>query len=742
MLQCRQGIEWQCGLRRVAIAALAAVFLWPLAIMADEGQGEVPEVRALRTAGEITLDGRLDEPIWQQAPKATGFTQRNPEPGAPISQHTEFQVVFSDTTLYVGIRADDDDAAGLVAREMQRDGSLFRDDGLVVLLDTFHDHRNTYMFETNPLGARTDALIADEGEMNNFQWDGLWRVGTSRGPEGWIAEFAIPFSTLRFDPSLDTWGLQIRRVVRRNNEFAFWAPIGLDANLFRVSRYGHLTGLELPEPSLNLQIMPFVTGAYRDNVDTGSDDETDAGLDIKWGLTRNFVLDLTYNTDFAEVEADALQVNLTRFSLFFPEKRDFFLENSGIFGFGPGAPVLGLFFSRRIGISPEGNPVPLEWGARLSGRAGGWNVGFLDAQTDAATFTDEDGEREVVPETNWGVLRVQRNLGERSTVGMMFTNIDTEDGSGDQRSYGLDANIKPTDRLTLSAFWARIEDDSAAGDASGSPQDGAWAAGAEAEWESDLWGWELEVQEIGEDFSPDFGFVRRNGIRRYRGELDWEPRPETPWILNYNFGTDIDVFTRLDDSLESLWASFRFFGIELETANEIFFFAEHSVEDLDEPFEIRPDIFIPVGRHEFSSLRGFWATNSSLPLSGFFAARFGEFFDGDRTGLEVTGRWRPNRFLRLETSWFYNDVELRGGDFSTTLLRQRMAVAFTPDMSLNGLLQYSDASESLGLNLRFRWTYRPGSDLFLVYNEGWDAPSLSDPMERERQVIFKLGYLF
>ncbi|MEM7480867.1 MAG: DUF5916 domain-containing protein [Acidobacteriota bacterium] len=731
---------WRVALTLLALAGLATTTPPPVRAHEDPNAA-VPEIRAVRIEGELKVDGILDEAAWQDAPVADGFTQRNPNPGAPISQPTSFQVVYSATTLYIGIRADTDSPEDIVAREMQRDGPLFRDDALLVLLDTFHDHRNTYMFEANPLRARTDALIVDEGRSSDFQWDGLWEVGTSRNEDGWIAEFAIPFSTLRFDADRDTWGFQIRRIVRANNEFSFWSPTGLDANLFKTSRYGHLTGLEPPEPGLNLQVVPFVTGGVKDDAETGGSDDADAGLDVKWGITRNFVLDLTYNTDFAEVEADDLQVNLTRFSLFFPEKRDFFLENSGIFRFGPGAPTLDLFFSRRIGISPEGNMVPLEWGTRLSGRAKGWSLGFLDAQTEAATFEDEDGDREVVPSTNWGVLRVQRNFGQRVTVGTMVTNIETDDDDlgGDQRAWGLDANLNPTDRLNLTAFWAQTDDDD--GDLA-ADEDGTWAAGVAADWRADTWNWELLAQEIRGGFEPKLGFVRRNGIRRYNGELGWQPRSDNPKILNYAYEAEIDMITRSDDSLESLELEFLLFGIELENANEVFFFAGHEVEDLDQPFEISDGVIIPAGRYEFEAVRGVWDTNSSLPLSGFVAVRVGEFFDGDRTGIEGTVRWRPNRFFRTETSYFYNDIELPAGDFSTTLLRQRAALAFTPDLSLNGLVQYSDAAELLGVNLRLRWTYRPGSDLFVVYNETWDAPSLGDPRERERQLIFKLSYLW
>jgi len=712
---------------------------------AEPGAEAPPEIRAVATEEEIRVDGVFDEDVWQSAPVADGFTQRNPDPGEPVSQRTEFQVAFTNKLLVFAIRAYDDDPTGLVAKEMQRDGAIFRDDGLLVLLDTFHDHRNAYFFETNPNGAKTDSLMTDEGRQTNFQWDGIWTVGTQRTEEGWTAEIAIPFSTLRFDPAKDTWGLQIRRVVRRQGEFAFWAPTGLEANLWRASIYGHLTGIEPPKPGLNLQVKPFATGTAEDSSGGSSSEDLELGLDIKWGLTRNLTLDLTYNTDFAEVESDNLEVNLTRFSLFFPEKREFFLENSGIFAFGPGAPTLDLFFSRRIGISPGGAEVPVEWGARLSGRSGPWNVGFLDAQTE---------ETDDVPTTNWAVARVERNLGERSTVGVLVTNKDEggstgsmEGGSGDNRAFGFDANLYPTDRLNVTAFLAKTDsdreedsDEEPAEDPSA--DDDEWAAGVGVEYRGGIWDWEIEAQEIRGGFDPAMGFVRRTGVRRYTSELSYEPRSKNEKINSYDFGLETEVVTRIDDSLESMELEFRLFGLRLRSADDLFVFAEHFVEDLISPFEIRLGVVIAPGRYDFQNLTMVFESNSSRAVSTEVVARVGSFYDGDRTSTTFVLRLRPNRFLQSETLWGRNDIDLPAGAFATDLVRQRLSVAFSPSLFLNGFVQYSDASELLAANLRFNWIYRPGADLFLVFNQTWNAPSLGDLSSKDRQVILKFTYLF
>ncbi len=712
----------------------------------DDGKAR-PSIEILITAETLTPDGRLDEAAWKEAAVASGFTQRNPNPGEPASERTEFQVAMNEDTLFVAVRCYDREPDKIIAREMQRDGALFRDDAVALLLDTFHDHRNTYFFETNPNGTRTDALINDEGRRVSFQWDGIWRVGSRRTEEGWVAEYAIPFSSLRFDPKLDTWGLNIRRLVRRRNEISFWSPIDLEANVFRVSRFGHLTGIAAPKPGLNLQVKPFVTGALVDPTPGATKTDSEVGLDIKWGVTRNLALDLTYNTDFAEVETDNVEVNLTRFSLFFPEKREFFLENSGIFSFGPGAPQLDLFFSRRIGISPSGEPIPIRWGARLTGRVGLWNLGFLEAETEAATEA-ETGNR--TPKTQWAAVRLQRNLGDRSTVGLLVTQKDVDgmstDGSGDNLALGLDFNLNPTDRLNLTGFWARTDDDSEAPEED--PLDptpessGEWAGGVAAAWSGAIWEVEGGFQEIRDAFEPAAGFVLRRGIRRYSTEISYEPRPENPRIRNFDFGIEAELITRLDDSLESLELQAQLFGLSLESAHDLRVFAELQEEDLEEPFEIRPGIVIPAGRYSFHSGLVVLDSDSSRRFSAELATRFGEFFNGDRLGTDLTFRFRPNRFFRSETTWSRNDIDLPAGSFATDLIRQRLGVAFNPDLSLNSFVQYSDASEQLNLNLRLNWIYRPGADLFLVYNQIWNAPSLGDLTSAERQLILKFTYLF
>ena len=397
-----------------------------------------PSVTALRVDEPVRVDGELTDAAWSSAEWAGGFIQRQPRTGEPSSESTEFAIAYTPDTLFIAVRANDREPARIVAKEMERDRDLFQDDSILLLFDTFRDGRNAYLFVTNPNGARTDALLTDEGRDVNWAWDGVWDVAARRTGQGWVAEIAIPVSTLRFDPQSDVWGLNVQRMIRRRNEETHWAPLPLEASInsdlsqfgqnavYRVSLAGELTGLHGLRPSRQLDVKPYtVGGRIDDRVRGDSADDLDGGLDLKWGLTRSLVLDLTYNTDFAEVEVDDQQVNLTRFSLFFPEKRDFFLENAGVFDFGPrprvgwGQPLMKPFFSRRIGLE-GGRTVPIDYGVRLTGRAGGWNVG------------------------------------ERSTIGGIFTMRDRE-GLAGERLYGLDFDLKPTQRTEFSGFWAESD---------------------------------------------------------------------------------------------------------------------------------------------------------------------------------------------------------------------------------------------------------------------------------------------
>jgi len=723
---------------RIATCYLALISFVPLAeAQTGEHRTGVPELKAVRTATPITLDGVIDEEVWASAEAVGGFLQREPDELAPASEGTEVRALFDSTTLYFAVRAFDSSPDAIIAREMQRDGALFRDDAVAILLDTFHDHRNAYFFETNANGARTDGLLSNEGDDFNIDWDGVWSVASRIDGDGWTAEFAIPFRTLRFDPSLDVWALQIRRFIRRKNEDTFFAPVSLEDDFFKLSKAGHLSGFEGIEPGLALNIKPYVTAALGDSADDGSDNESEFGLDIKWGLSRGLGLDLTLNTDFAETEVDEVQVNLTRFSLFFPEKREFFLENSGIFEFGtPGGrrgPLFRMFFSRRIGISEEGDPVPLTWGTRLAGKVDRWSLGLLQARTDSLTTEDEEIEA-----TDWTVVRVKREVGARSSVGVMAART-SPDASDEGGTYGVDWTIRPTNRLSLWGFAASsngTDDETAAG------LDGA-ILGSGAEWRNRVWQVEGSVVDIDDDFEPQLGFLRRSGVRQTESQVTYSPRPAAGPIRNYRFALEYENFERDDGTVESQKFQMTFLGLTTQSGHSISLFTQFKQEGLDEEFEISDGIVLPIGEYNFQDVGVFYrgAEGQVWSLRGFVVG--GEYFDGDRVQSNVTSTWRPSKFLRSETSWNRASIELPAGAFETNVVRQRLAAALSPDLSLSALLQYNDVDEELGLNLRLNWIYRPGADLFVVYNQSWSAPDGLSGLDRlDRRLTVKFTYLF
>ncbi len=727
--------------RRCLLVAAIMVVLGlttSLGLAADTATREEKQFKALRVDAPITLDGQLDEAVWQQAEPAVEFIQQEPDTGQPASQRTEVRVVYTSRILYVGVMCFDQEPDKIIAKEMQRDASLWRDDAVDILFDTFDDDRNAYLFETNPNGARTDLLITDEGRFVNVEWDGVWEVKAAHTDQGWSAELAIPFSTLRFDPSAVKWGFNVLRYIRRNVEAAFWSPILLDADVKRVSQYGAVTGIEGIEQGWNLNVKPFAVGDWQDSAvatdDASNDTEFDWGLDLKWGVTRGLALDLTYNTDFAETEVDALQVNLTRFSLFFPEKREFFLENAGIFEFGPGytgsgAPLFKAFFSRRIGISGSGAEVPIEWGARLTGRVGEWSVGLLDVQTDETALADGSTE----PSTNWGTFRLTRNLGRRSLLGLVVTQKDEDENTN--QTYGVDFNYKPKDELSLDTYWINSDNSMPSGES-------GYSAGVGATWSGPIWDWNLGWTRVDDHFDPQMGFLLRSAVNRYNGGVTYEPRPAGLNLMNLHFAVSSVYFTDLDGTTETELHQLDLFGLRTKGGDTYILYVVDAFEWLREDFAIVPEVVIPTGEYDYQYAGVSFETDSARNVAFAGQVEAGDFYDGDRLGGSVSLYLRPSKHLRSETTVEYNDISLPDGDFTAQVLRERLQLAITPDLLTNLYLQYNDLAEVVSMNLRFNWIYRPGSDIFVVFNQTWDAPSFSDLSTRDRQVMVKMTYLF
>jgi hypothetical protein len=715
------------------LRSFMAAFLY-LALAVPAGAVPSPSVAAKPISEAVVLDGILNEPVWKGVPAASGFTQREPKVGTAATEETEVRVAYTVSTLYIGIRALDSEPRAVVARAMQRDADITEDDSVSIVLDTFDDRKNGYFFATNANGVRVDALVSDEGDDFNVEWNGVWNVKARRTEEGWTAEMEIPFSTLRFSPDQEAWGMNVRRLVRRKGEESYWAALPLEADIARMSLAGRLTGLEGMSPGLNLRVKPFAVASGRESLASqdnsriegdGIQTDSNKGVDVKWGVGRGLSLDLTVNTDFAESQVDEQQVNLSRFSLFLPERREFFLENAGIFEFGPRAlwtsPVMRPFFSRRVGLTEDGEAVPIEWGTRLTGRTGPWSVGLLDAQTGGG---EGDGD-------NWGVLRVKRRVGEEWSVGLLSTR-HAADGH-ENRVYGLDADWNPTARLKVRSFLAQSDDTTEGAGRTG---------GLGAVYRGPVWRWSLDAAEIGERFDPEAGFLLRRGVRRYAGSLTWVPRPAIPHIRNLYFEARTEAYTGLDGRLDWMWNGFDLFSFRTRSDDVLSVYADARYERLDEPFEIRPGVFIPAEEHSFGDLGIWMETNASRAISASGWVQKGGFYDGDRLAHGMSLRLRPGRHFRSESSWDRHHVELPGGTFDTNLFRQRLTLALTPDLSTAAFVQLNDAAELLSMNVRFNWSYRPGADVFLVFNETWDAPGFGRRTERDRQAVLKLTWLF
>ncbi len=705
-------------IHRPALAALTGLVLaGPLAAQAYDP----PSTRAHRLADghAIELDGRLSEAAWHAAASATGFRQREPDVGASATQPTEVRVVYDATTLYIGVRAVQE--SPVIGRILQRDRLLTAgfdgrpvfagDDALAVLLDPFHDHRNAFIFATNPNGAEFDGLLTDEGREFNIDWRGVWEVRAARTPDGWSAEFAIPFRTLRFpdDAVGEPWGLNVARIVRTTNEESLWSAWRREnEGMTRISRAGHLYGLdELPRAGLNIEVKPFaLAGGTREDTLLGlpgspaihAQGQLDAGLDAKWEVRPGLTLDLTLNTDFAQVEVDDEQVNLTRFSLFFPEKRDFFLENAGVFEFGFRGffepPPFLLFFSRRIGIHDDGE-VPVLGGARLTGRVGGQTVGFLNVLTDEAF-----GE----PRTNFAVARVKRDLGESGFVGGMIT--DRRNADTWNTAAGVDASLW-LGPVNLQAFYARNATAGPGGD------DHAWRLGLD--YTGDRYGFGLNHIGIGPEAAAEAGFITRTDMIRTDLHGRITPRPDVLGLRKIDIFFGANVYTDMAGDLEDLYVG-PVFAPEWDSGETITLFLNPGVTRIDEAFALG-DLEVPPGDYDALNIGWFASTSQSRPVVLGSNGSYQRIYGGTIGSYGATLTLAPDPHVTAVLGYTRNRVHLPFGSFDADLASLRIAVSFNTRAFLSALVQYNQLDNQLSANVRFNLIHAPGSDLFLVINE-------------------------
>ncbi len=696
----------------------------------SEEPGAPPTLQSTALSSTVTIDGNLGEPAWAEAPVAAGFTQREPLSGSPATEPTEFRVLTDERGLYLGIRLHDSDVGGLLRKLRGRDAAALpprqfwsEDDSVAILLDTFHDHRNAYYLAVNPNAARTDALITDEGLVINFDWDGVWEAATSIDEGGWTAEIFVPWTTLRFGGGeTHDIGLNVQRMIRRKTEETFWAPVSLDETLWWISKAGHLDDLQVPSATLPLELKPYGSMTWSGGAAAVTEElDTQAGFDTKIGVTHGLTLDVTVKTDFAQVEVDAQRVNLTRFPLFFPEKREFFLENAGLFDVGIPR-VANLFFSRRIGLDAEGQLIPILAGARLTGRIGGFEVGVLDVQTE---------ETEAVPTANHAVVRLRRSFMERSTAGVLVTNIKSADGSLDNRLVGADVDFKWR-QLSLNAFVAKSSTPGLEGDDTG--------FGGTLLYSTDTSALRLVFDDFQENFNPAMGFLPRGSIHHYQpsGRIGFRPgsgvvrRVMFRALYDFTYDLDWELVTR------NGWAHAI---IILESDDQVTLQVNDSFELLDEPFQVHSTTTIPPGTYRFTSQFVRLNMSERRPVSGSFRYQWGGFFSGDRRTVDVRGNLTLSSHLALLPSYQRNTVDLPEGDFVTNLAGLRVNLTPANNFIVNAFLQYNDTNDRVSTNLRLDYIYRPGSDLFVVYNETRDLLGTGIPIQ-DRQLVVKLTYLW
>lgn len=706
-------------------------------------------VRAIRLTEPLRVDGRLDEPVYTEYRPFGGLIQVVPDYGKESTERTDVWITYDDTHIYVSARLwDSAPPEQWIANELRRDTNQLRNnDHFGVMFDTFYDRRSGFMFYTNPLGALADYSVIDEGAPNT-DWNPVWesRTGTFEG--GWTVEMAIPFKTLRYRSGKNqVWGLQLRRSIRRKNEWAYLNPV--PANLAgpqalnRVSSGGTLVGLDLPPASRNIDFKPYVISRVVTDralgASAGSDFDPDIGGDFKYGVTANLTADFTVNTDFAQVEIDEQQVNLTRFSLFFPEKRDFFLEGRGVFDFGRGGAGGGgrgpgggdatapyLFYSRRIGLN-RNRVVPITAGARLTGKVGPFGLGVMNIQT---------GEDQVsqTAETNFTVLRVKRDILRRSTIGAMFTNRSvTVDGRGANQAYGLDAAFSFYENVHFGGYYARTATPGFDGDAT--------SYQAKFNYDADRYGAQVDLLKVGDDFNPEVGFVRRDDFRRSFVELRFSPRPRSmPRVRKFTWEARLDYIESVAGVLESREQGGRF-DVEFENSDRFQVELRRNFEFLDRPFEVSRGVVIPVGRYHFADAEVGYNFGQHRRVSGNVSVSRGRFYDGDITSFNYGGgRVTVTQRFSLEPSFSINWVDLPHGSFVSRVLRSRVDYGFSPRMFASALLQYNHGDRTFSTNVRYRWEYRPGSELFVVWTDEQDTrPRFA---LRSRAFVVKVTRLF
>ena len=746
-----------CFVKIPAVMLMVGILLQAPLLSQTEGSDQTEVLAPLdRPVATATLrelapvmDGEvLADPAWSNVTPVTGMTQVRPDQGQPATQHTELRIVYTADTIYFGVVCYDTEPESILVLESRRDASLDDNDSILLILDTYHDQQNGFVFGTNPAGVEYDAQVMNEGQGTgrfsvggftaraasggglNVSWDAAWEVKTQISEIGWSAEIAIPFRTLRYsDAQSQTWGFNFQRNIGRHRETSYWASLPSQFNLYRLHLAGTLTDIEIPHQR-NLQLTPYVVGQVRRRGSRGEDTNWlgDGGADGKVSITSSLNLDFTYNTDFAQVEVDDQRINLDRFNLFFPEKRPFFLENAGLFAVGTPREV-DVFFSRRIGISDDGQVIPILAGARLSGKVGQTEIGAMYMATEEFGGT--------IPTNHFTVARVRRELANRSYLGAMFVN---RQGTG---SLALDDDYNRS--YAVDGRWGIGEYGQVFGYAAGTKTPGALegehAFKIATAYDSPTWLSRINYTQVAEDFNPEVGFLQRAGFRKLDLGIYRYIRPtDFIGILELRPHASYGAFWDFDGFLESA----RFHGDnhwEWRNGYEVHAGINLTHEGLLEDFEISQGVNVPPGTYNHVETPLVFMTNQRAWLSFRINATIGGFFGGDRVALSPAVRFRSGETFDLNLSLQRNDIDLPGGSFITNLARLRAAYYINPRVFFQSLIQYNDDADLWSMNLRFGWLQAANTGLFLVYNDTRGIEDLSG-IPADRSLILKFSWLF
>ena len=718
-------------------------FISPLDAQTVISPGEITSktASASRIVSPIRLDGSFSEACWDSAAVITGFTQREPHEGEPATEKTEVKIIYDNENMYVGVICYDSEPDLIIHNELQVDGYLEYDDNFTFILDTFNDKRGGFYFRTNPNGARLDAKIGGGGSRRsgagggahtlgvdrrvNYDWNGIWDVAARITEDGWVAEIIIPLSTLRFPKDdVQTWGVNFRRMIKRKNELALWTSWERDGGLTQLFKSGQLNGLRNLERGSLLEMKPYILGGVDDELARDIESNIKAGIDIKYPLTSNLTLDVTSFTDFAQVETDQTMINLTQYEIRYPEKRNFFLEGAEILQFGDRD--ITPFYSRTIGITPDNEQIPILGGAKITGKAGRYNIGILNMQTDS-----ENG----YPSTNYSVVRVKRDILEKSHFGFIATNLldadkHTDRALGVDFFYATNKFMNDKNMEILADFAQNFKEDTDSGNRAGRIR---------IQFPNDFVRGKVMYQYVGENYEPEMGFVERTGIKQYETDLYVEPRPDLPYIKKLHFKPfEVNFFTDMSGEMVSHELEFVPFGITTTSEDNFTVTIRNEFENIVEEFNIFDEEIIDVGEYDWWGYELSLRTNTGRPLSLDIEYESGDFYNGEKNTFDTGLNYNFSKHFSLKTEVEYNDITLEGRNFATREYSLRFNTNISTRLNARTYVQWNNDDKLANVNFRIHYIPKIGSDVFFVYSHIMDG--YRDYRTTYNTAIMKIAY--